>query len=61
MKKDHQLVWVGFCDGKPHVYACEMDGTGCVAVYRTKREASEKYHDVRRATLVFGSPPEAAK
>lgn len=53
MKKDHKLVWVGFSDGKPHVYACEEDGTGCVAVYNTRREARAKYQDVRRARLVI--------
>lgn len=56
MKKGHKLVWVGFCDDKPHVYACEEDGGGCVAVYNTRRQALEKYQDVRRATLVISSP-----
>lgn len=56
MKKDHKLVWVGFSDSRPHVYKCDVDGAGCVAVYNTRREARLKYKDVRRATLVFGSP-----
>lgn len=53
MKKEHQLVWVGFSDGAPHVYECEQDGAGCVAVYRTRRQARVHYQDVRRATLVI--------
>lgn len=49
------LVWVGYCDDRPHVYDCEEDGR-CVAVYPSRKAAREKYEDVRRAMLTIDEP-----
>lgn len=54
-------VWVGFSDGKPHVYTCETDGRHCVAVYGSKAAALESYEDVRRAELIIDEPSRKAK
>jgi hypothetical protein len=54
------LVYVGFSDGRPHVYDCEEDGR-CVAVYPTRKAAREKYEDVRRAVLTIDQPKRRGK
>ena len=46
-----QAVWVGYVDGRPHAYSCEIDGAGCVAVYTSKKEARKHYQDVRKSIL----------
>lgn len=47
----YQKVWVGYSDGRPHAYTCEIDGVGCIAVYTSRKEAKKHYQDVRPAVL----------
>ena len=48
MQAKPMKVWVGYVDGKPHVY---LDGVLTVAVYPSKRAASKCYEDVRPMEL----------
>lgn len=55
MKIKTNRVWVGFSEGKPHVFMNEA--VHVVAVYPTKWEAKIEYEDTRPATLVFHVAP----
>ena len=54
--KLRKKVYVGFCDGVPHVYACEEDGDSCVAVWAKRKDVAERYDDVRVGELVVDVP-----
>ena len=62
MQAKPMKVWVGYVDGKPHVYGVDdeiygvddeiyLDGVLMVAVYPSKRAASKCYEDVRPMEL----------
>ena len=55
--KQRMKVYVGFSDGVPHVYSCEEDGDSCVAVWAKRRDASDRYDDVRVGELIVDVPP----
>lgn len=48
-------VWIGFSEGKPHVFMDEA--VHVIAVYPTKWEANIEYEDVRPGYLVFDNAP----
>ena len=43
---DRRTYWAGFVDGKPHVWGQNLE------LYRTRKEALELYHDVRKVKVV---------
>lgn len=53
------IAYAGFSDGKPHSYDCDIDGEGCVAIYRRRKDAIKKYQDVRRVMIVYDDPDES--
>ena len=47
-------VWVGFSDGKPHIYRDDRvhpAGVRLIAVYPSRRAAAREYEDVRPMRL----------